>query len=136
MWAMVDWAKAQVDEDERVAREASAGGRWRYSNGDTVGAWTLYDDDWEIASLKTYRHESYDYAERMPAVRHPRYVDADANGEHIAAWQPARVLALTKALRKALDEFSWEAREVDILAGLVEALYGDRDGYQEEWRCG
>lgn len=118
MWAMVDWAKAQVAEDERVAREATPG-RWKLwameVRADIDGTSNL---DTSLPVAQTY-HEA--------GLR-------TCNATHIAIWGPARVLALTKALRKALDEFSWEAREVDILAGLVEALYSDRDGYQEEWR--
>jgi len=88
-----DERERQLDEDERVAREASAGGSWSYPGSDSVAGWALYDEHWTIANLVTYEHETYDYAERMPGARHPRYVNADANGAHIARHDPARVLA-------------------------------------------
>jgi hypothetical protein len=102
---IVEFIKARLDEDEAAARAASAGGAWRYEDGDSVGAWTLYDEHWTIASLKTYQHEAYDYAARMPAFRHPEYVDADANGAHIARHDPARVLREVEAKRRILDRY-------------------------------
>jgi hypothetical protein len=141
---LVTWLRAQLDEDERVARDASAGGRWRYSDGDSVGAWTLYDEHWAIAGLTTYDTESYNYAERMPAVRSPGYVNADANGAHIARWDPARVLAEVDAKRRILDWLiliEQHLRENDIydmdIEPQLKALalpYADQPGYLEEWR--
>lgn len=93
----------RIAEDEDAARAASAGGRWRYSDGDSVGAWTLYDEHWRIADLVLYRRGEYDYEERMPAFRPPYYVDADANGSHIARHDPARVLAECEAKRRILE---------------------------------
>jgi hypothetical protein len=139
---LVTWLRAQLDEDEQVARAASTGGRWSYSDGGSVGAWMLYDEEWQIGSLKTYRHETYDYSKRMPVARDPRYVDADANGSHIARWDPARVLAEVDAKRQLLNEAaSWakddrpgESSCGDTTLSLLALPYADRPGYREEWR--
>ncbi len=101
--------RERLDQDEAAALAASAGGRWGYSAGDSVGAWTLYDDHWNIATLTTYRHNGYDYATRMPAFRDPHYVDADANGAHIARHDPGRALADVAALRAVLT--IWERED-------------------------
>jgi hypothetical protein len=87
------------------AQEASGGGSWRYEDGESVGAWTLYDEHWNIATLTTYDTESYNYAERMPAARHPGYIDPDANGRHIASWHPAVALAIADWLDYAADNW-------------------------------
>jgi Family of unknown function (DUF6221) len=117
----LDERERQLDEDQRKALAANAGGAWRYEGGDSVGAWTLYDESWEIASLTTYRHTDYDYASRMPAVPHPRYVDADANGDHIARWDPSR----------ALEEVRLGRAEVEAKRRILDAclkVYGDEGG--------
>jgi hypothetical protein len=137
------WLRTTLDRVEQVALAASGGGVWHYSGTDSVGAWTLYDEDWTIADLKTYRHESYDYAKRMPTMRHPAYIDADANGTHVAFWQPHRVLRLVEATRRILDlgqEFEvysepytaqvlWE-RTLRLAAVWLE----DQPGYRESWK--
>lgn len=146
---IVEFIKARLDEDETTARAASVGGAWRYDDGDSVGAWTLYDEQWAIASLTTYRHETYDYATQMPAFRHPRYVDADANGEHIARHDPARVLHEVEAKRAIVDLYerverdSWgteDNREPfigeqylrDVLL-LLALPYSDHPDYDPTW---
>lgn len=146
---LITWIHAQLDDDERMARAAIGGGRWHYSNGDSVGAWTLYDEEWAIASLETYRTEAYDYAERMPAFRSPLYVDADANGTHIARWDPVSVLADIEAKRLVIDVLrgfepndQWESQpdmgqRENNAAGALRALalpYANRPGHRAEWR--
>lgn len=142
---LVAFIAARLDEDEAAARAAAAGGRWRYEDGDSIGAWTLYDEHWNIASLKTYRHETYDYAERMPAMRDPEYVDADANGRHIARHDPARVLREVDAKRAILEaeqdrvvqegplpERLRDMVETDIIKFLA-LPYADHADYRQEW---
>jgi hypothetical protein len=109
---LVAFVEARLDEDEATAKAASAGGAWRYEDGDSVGAWTLYDEHWTIADLKTYQYEEYDYAVRMPRARDPRYVDADANGAHIARHDPARVLREVEAKRAILGQYEAVCAEV------------------------
>lgn len=153
---LIAWLRAQLDDDERVARAAAAGGRWSYSKGDSVGAWTLYDEHWSIASMTVYDTEAYNYSERMPAVRHPGYIDPDAIGGHMALHDPTRVLAEVDAKRRILDQVVDEATGLDmqvdgefrvgsrddvaepylgdVLTRLLALPYADRPGYREEWR--
>jgi hypothetical protein len=138
---LVEFLRAALDEDEQVARVAAHGGRWRYETGDSVGAWTLYDEHWNIASMTTYDTESYNYAERMPVFRPPTYIDPDAIGGHIARHDPARVLADVAAKRAILElhadgtepvpglGISHNGRVVRLLA----QPFAGRPGWREEW---
>ena len=58
----------------------------------------------------------------------------ETQAAHIAYWDPDRVVRLIAALRRALDGFSYEARETAIIMDLGEALFGDHPDYREEWR--
>lgn len=51
----------------------------------------------------------------------------DEHTAHILRWQPARVLALTAALRSLLDNFSHDGAETAAILTLGAALYGDLD---------
>ncbi|MER7167006.1 DUF6221 family protein [Micromonospora sp. NPDC000207] len=149
----VKWLHQQIDEDERIAKAAAHGGRWRYSGGETVGAWTLHDEHWSIASMTLYDTEQYNYSERMPAFRNPGYINPDAIGAHMALNDPDRALREVEAKRRRLrliesmlenpptrvdGPWAAEAYKGDALVayGLlrVEALpYAARPGYQEMW---
>ncbi|MFD6565367.1 DUF6221 family protein [Micromonospora profundi] len=142
----VKWLNGVLDQREAVAQACASGGRWRYSNGDTVGAWTLYDEHWSIASMTVYDTEAYNYSEQMPAFRNPGYIDPDAIGEHAALNDPAQILAdvaadrsilnvcvadLTQrgggALEGLVDRPTW-----DVLTALA-AKYATWPGYRPEW---
>jgi hypothetical protein len=136
------WLRQQIDEDERVARAAAHGGRWRYEIGDSVGAWKLYDEHWNIASMTTYDTESYNYAERMPAFRPPTYIDPDAIGSHIARHDPARVLAEVAAKRAILElhknidglcDRCYMDRAPCETVRLLAQPFAGRPGWREEW---
>jgi hypothetical protein len=113
---LVDWLRAQLDEDERVARAADAG-RW-------------LPEDKGI----TFEYRADDYHEGEAQAR--LVADSRANQEHIAEWYPARVLAEVEAKRRILDDASamvWR----DALGNFLRLLalpYADRPGYREEWR--
>jgi hypothetical protein len=141
---LVEFLRARFAEDEAVARAASVGGRWRYEGTDGIGAWTLYDEEWRIGTLKTYRHDDYDYA-RVPNFRDPRDIDADANGAHIARHDPARVLAECEAKRQVVEDMSFYWREypeglaarelADRTLTRLAVPYADHPDFREEWRA-
>lgn len=93
-------------DDERVAKAASPG-PWDHGNDGLVWPPRIGD----------------------PVSGSTEIEDA----EHIARWHPLRVLALTSALRQALDEFHFEAREYEVIVMLARALYADRLGFPEGW---
>lgn len=111
---LVTWLRAQLEDDERVARTGQADGisQWiALEDGVVINA-----DSWRIANA-TAEDDKREVA------------------EHIARWDPARVLAEVDAKRRILDDFSWEAGQVRAIMFLA-LPYADRPGYREEWKPG
>jgi hypothetical protein len=116
---LVTWLRAQLDEDERVARAASD---WPWEatisssgeQGDVQGVTSAFED----------------------------YCCSAEDAAHIARWDPARVLAEVDAKRQMLD---WLAESElsdgttwsfngDELLKLLALPYADRSGFREEGR--
>jgi hypothetical protein len=97
MTDLVAWLREQIDEDERAARAASPGG-WTYGDVDSVAGGSLYDETRMIGSLHYEQPRDHDGS----IVRHLLSHEADANGQHIARHDPARVLAEVAAKRELL----------------------------------
>jgi hypothetical protein len=106
---LLDFLRARLGEDEQVAQAATSNPRWSLDEHDDGIVW----------------------AEGLNVVADRLY---PADAMHIARWDPARVLALTAALRRALEDFHGEAREWWVIAAIGEALYGGHPGYRQEWR--
>jgi len=126
---LVQWLRAQLDEDERIARAAAEedGPDWRY---DGHAVLTCREDD-------------------LVAVASQDFMGVE-RGTHIAEHDPARVLREIDPKRLIIRE--WEdaerAAEQDptdasarvavlafgIVLKLTAAVYADRPGYREEWR--
>jgi DNA-binding transcriptional regulator YbjK len=160
---LAQWLRAQIDEDERIARSATSG-PWRdhdthlgqYGHTATVLSGEGNDTDLR-AWLPSMSQESWDET---------RNVWADA--AHIAAHDPARVLREIDAKRQVLDRYVGAAQAVEELATVRQQLhargqdvlmteleqesavhrrdtlhgvlhllalpYADRPGYLESWR--
>lgn len=147
---LVEWLRAQLDEDERIAREAddSLGKMnldWRYQSEDGLGGKVVSARGADII---------YDVAVGV--------------GEHVSAHGPRRVLAEIAAKRQVIAKFTAAVERMAELAALIERLktdgmdtfmpemdrataihrrdvlyqvlqlhalpYADRPGYLEEWR--
>lgn len=158
---LVDWLRAQLDEDERVAVAAPSGPWvWQRRASD--------DDDEELVS-HTARWWPPSYGQPIPAEGYPTTVlGAAAQGanpylniedgaaEHIAAWDPARVLAEVKAKRAVLEAHDQRRHHcpLPIIKGALGQLwdlddtepapacwtvlllaqpYAERPGWQPEW---
>ncbi|MEV7793397.1 DUF6221 family protein [Streptomyces sp. NPDC087512] len=125
---LVGWLGRQLDEDERLAK-AAAPGPW-HAREDGVAAGD--GRHWPVA-----------------------YTDSrlgSADCEHIAAWDPARVLREVDAKREVLAFVERRLREsterdflvrdpaktilfaVDPVIRYLAMAYADRPGYREEWR--
>lgn len=117
------WLRAQLDEDERVAREAG----YRSLTWAENGTWHLEGVEHNVVGAEE-------------AFCHPH------NVEHITRHDPARVLTEVDAKRRILDWCEAALIEFDK-AGLSDrpssplmfvqwlALpYADRAGYRPEWR--
>jgi len=115
---LVAFVRAQLDEDEQIAREAAeevGDGQWQQRNVRIV---TVADRDREVA----------DYA----------IVDCI---HHIIHHDPARVLADVAAKRAIIDALLDEDSIVNeyhdglwIAVHLLASAYADRPGYQDSWR--
>lgn len=117
---LVGWLRAQLDEDERVAREA----------GYRASAWPLGDTWW----LEGVEHNVVGAEE---AYCYPH------NAAHIARWDPARVLAEVDAKRRIIEDAEFWMWNDDrggpdpMSASALRLLalpYADRPGYREQWR--
>jgi hypothetical protein len=137
MTDLVEWLKAQLDDDERVAREATPG-PWHLAHegqdlrlessvqGAAVAEWTYVVRPWVPADWD-------DCDTRDPA--------------HIARWDPARVLREVEAKRQIVEQHDWgncctgdspvRASDPNWRCPTLRALasvYADRPGYDEAWR--
>ena len=140
---LVQWLRAQLDEDERIARAAAdvRGPVWWYEGyfGDVDGQ-VLAGDVLDGGSA----------AVRSLAMT----TRSDAEGEHVARHDPARVLGEIEATRgivrayeaavaafndsgPAMANYDRLTGSVSSLRGSLELLatvYDDRPGFQESWR--
>lgn len=126
---MVDltWLRAQLDEDERVARATihpNHTGEWVF--GEHV-EWSAYGDRarWEL-TLDEIAPTIWDTSGIGPSPL-----------RHMARHDPARVLREIEAKRRILDAWDqdgafWPGGS-DVPA-LLALPYADRPGYREEWR--
>jgi hypothetical protein len=124
---LVEWLRAQLDEDERIAR--AAGGTW-WAPPDLVGQ--VHDSGGVNIEAKLRSFAT-----------------------HIAEHDPARVLREIDAKRRLVDEFAQVGSQPDTpdrrasprwkgdfgyLQGLARAVhllasaYADRPGYRDDWR--
>ncbi|MEV0441836.1 DUF6221 family protein [Streptomyces spectabilis] len=86
---LVQWLRAQLDEDERIARAASDG-PWRSYTGPEK-TWLTKDD--LMHPVATWHHMT-----GAPVIMTAMWADSN----HIAEWNPARVLCEIDAKRQAL----------------------------------
>lgn len=141
---LAHWLGAQLDEDERIAREALryVDACWRWDGEENV----------TLASGMTAT------GEQMVAITADRWrrpmVEGPAVTVHVAEWDPARVLREVEAKRgivrayeaavAAFDDSGPAMANYDRLVGSVSSLrgslerlaevYADRPGFQEAWR--
>jgi hypothetical protein len=141
---LVAWLKRQLDDDERVAREASE------------PPWVVERASVMHSGPSASRHPDGQRLGRTVVASVGAWdlgVPTAADAEHIARWDPARVLAEIEAKRRILDDYAIlvgairrvddvdgnrllyarrEARESDIR--WLAQPYTDRPGWREEWR--
>jgi hypothetical protein len=129
---LVTWLRAALDEEAHVATEAADGApSWSSAEAHRVSARSVSDD----------RHRPVVYDEGSPT---------EEQADHIARWDPARVLSEVEAKRARIDLFaematgdtvlrSFGASEADpafmeYLLKLEAQPYASRPGFRDEWR--
>lgn len=136
-WLRVVWAgrERQLDEDERVAREATQG-KWRWGDPGGRTKMALLAGTWPTETMVVPSGSPDVYPSRNDA-------------RHIARWDPARVLAEITTERRDIEAKrrimeAWR-RQIedddpavylagDILPKLLALSYAGHPGYREEWR--
>jgi hypothetical protein len=122
---LIAFVRSCVDEDERVAREAATTdpGPWRAD----------YDERGYDGRIRDGRGYTVVHQEDSTPGR--------ATAEHIAHWDPARVLAEVKAKRERLGWIEGELRDdstnetAQWLARVEAKPYAGRQGWRKEWRA-
>lgn len=156
---LVPWLRAQLDEDERIARAATPGPWWHNPGKQWLGpaAFERYDlrQGEEFVGYGGPHPFTGAVASTGPASNMQGMKDA----AHIARHDPARVLREVEAKRQMIEVAPMAAEAVDgehgcchraseILAGecpafppsqlrvlqLLALSYADRPGYRAEWR--
>jgi hypothetical protein len=130
---LITWLRTQLDDDERVAREATQG-KWRWADPGGPVKMALVAGTWPIEQMVV--------PSRTPDV-YPSHHDA----EHIARWDPARVLAEVDAKRRIMAHIGmvalspWQIKlpegyleDLDRILRFLALPYADREGYRDEWR--
>jgi len=152
---LVTWLRQQLDEDERVALEASrhgehgtpTGEHWQWVEIEHDQVLTLdpmldeYVNDGSQAALRSVE----EYPTSMPYTL-PHFIVTSEEvstvcGMHIARWDPARVLAEVEAKRSRIGflvlllgdpEIEDEAK---MLLRFETQPYAGQPGWREEWRA-
>lgn len=135
---LITWLRQQLDNDERMARAAVA-------DYDGEGSWCIEppdpDESWARPRLFWLAVTNSVDPETMPP----------GMAEHIARWDPDRVLAAVEAKRRVLDEFEkalgrrkqYPADQANagallMMVRIVKLLaqsYAGQEGWREEWRA-
>jgi hypothetical protein len=108
----VQWLRAQLDEDQRIAREAAmAIGRTGYENGVLVDPPARFGDDlaadgaqWAPSYHKVMRKRLKEDEKRRTVAECGGF-GARPVADHVAAHDPARVLREIEAKRKIVDAY-------------------------------
>jgi hypothetical protein len=132
---LVAWLRAQIDEDERVARAAidrTTVKDWaNRSDKPDSGHWSiedLTDDDW-YAIVDQQNRQIIVYNEGRPDLHQAR---------HIARHDPARLLAEVAAKRRLIEVAVGAIESAQPLTGnrivrLLAQPFAGRPGWREEW---
>lgn len=142
---LVAFLRARLGEDERVAREATAG-PWRHNP----------DKHWRKPGTSWFEEAVFAGPAGSDATCVAGTGESDdsqstADARHIALWDPARVLAEVAAKRRILDELDKERdqlersgyRPTDVspalarlhrVARFLALPYADHADYREQWR--
>lgn len=153
---LTDFLLARIAEDEAAARAATPG-PWRWDNDEFFDApkgSCQHGTDWrdhgpDLISTAPGARVEDDEDDTCWVISATGYDASSVNilrgdAEHIASWNPARVLAECEAKRRIVQEWD-EAHPADggLMYGLetairaLAAVYADhpdyRDDYRDEW---
>jgi hypothetical protein len=135
---LIFFLRAQLDDDERVARAANP------------GPWRRFTDREHLSPLAIFGGSYMGDEDRLRNVVSLKYSWVkDGNAEHITRWDPIRALAEVDAKRRLLDEYERIAASANTYPGPANAAaliaaqkvvkilgwpHVDHPDYREEWR--
>lgn len=139
---LVTWLRAQMIDDERVAREAL------HSDAVRPGEWVTEHHNSEYHDEPNRCHIAEDSSGHYWTVASEVFIPV---AEHMARWDPARALAEIDAKRRILelhgnvdggeecytcsDKTGYMAEAVPCsTVRLLAVPYAERAGYRDEWR--
>lgn len=154
---LVQWLRAQLDEDERIARAAAEPEQWVELNRAPQTSWSV--DRWADPDRAAVVAEESSAYPVVATTQGMDEADAEARVAHIAEHDPARVLREIDAKRRILtrhsphvsgstgcaarceqghpgvpvcnhDGYRWPCPDVRDQAD----VYAARPGFREEWR--
>lgn len=128
---LVEWLRAQLDEDEQICRATL----WDDDASLGSGRWIAYDRG-PRDGFREARWVVIDGADEGVMDSRPQAADDEAVARHIAEWDPARVLREIDAKRRILDTLHEEGGDrmfADVFR-LLALPYADRPGYRKERR--
>lgn len=142
---LVEWLRAQLDEDERTARAAMnvvgpvlGAGQWRYAESGTDEGGRY----WSITTVAP--DDTVPTVELVGSGMSGGGVHEEALARHIVAHGPARVLREIDAKRQLLALHTEGSSDLFCAhceheppcptLRLLALPYADRPGYREEWR--
>ncbi|HEU4422114.1 MAG TPA: DUF6221 family protein [Pilimelia sp.] len=137
---LITWLRIQLDEDERVARSATAG-PWRHNPNKH---WRKPGTTWFEEAV--FAGPPGTDATCVAGTGETDDPQSMADAAHIARHDPARVLAEVDAKRRLLQQFELRGNSVratvvpstggvwDDLLRMLALPYAGRPGYRAEWR--
>ncbi|WP_329215167.1 DUF6221 family protein [Streptomyces sp. NBC_01485] len=142
---LVQWLRAQLDEDERIARAATPGPWWHNPGKQWLGPEAFEKYDLRQGEEFVGYGGPHPFTGAVASTGPASNVQGMKDAAFIAAHDPARVLREIDAKREVvrLAERAHDYHETfmnGFAAAMEQALrlfalaYADRPGYQESWR--
>jgi len=141
---LVKWLRAQLDDDERIAREATPGPWWYNPGKQWLGPEAFEKYDLRQGEEFVGYGGPHPFTGAVSATGPANNPQSMRDAEFIAEHDPARALREIDTKRRllewlvrkddwALDNnlWTWDSDEALCLLALP---YADRPGYREEWR--
>lgn len=124
---LTQWFHQTLNDNERLAREAL------HPDAVNPGVWTTEHHNSATHTEPNRCHIAEDRSGHYWSVAHEVFIP---NAEHMARWDPARVLRQVAADRRILAEYErLLLRDMCEMAVRARAeAYDDQPGYQERWR--
>lgn len=115
--ALVAFVRARIAQDQWLARAVTGKHHdWRAFPMKDVAGCSVYDDQWLLATIAWYDHNKP--MSNRPEATGPAYINSDRLAEHIARWDPARVLAECEAKTRIVNRYEFAVRQAEVIAGM------------------